>query len=860
VSSVVEEIWSDGDLRAAVRTVERRCVARDFESSAPQFEALPEQDIDYPYLLGVASALAQSDREPLQDAALRIAQSCLEDSSSSPAQKAAASYVLMRLDNTPALELAVRRERISADYLDYLPHPLRLDSIRRRLDHMIFLASGESMHANDFQREFWNSAEKFRRVSVSAPTSAGKSHVLKRWIQNVVATTESSRIAYLVPTRALIEEVSFDVRSHLAKAGFKDTPVITLPWHQLVKDDGATIFVFTQERYHVLLSKLPSFAPDLLIVDEAHKIGDGHRGILLQQVVEETENRSSTLRSIFASPLTSNPDRLLANQKGKAFASEKPTVNQNLLWLSQVYGSPRRWTLEAVDDGYRETVGEVRLDSNPDSEPKRLALTAFALGGTSNGNLVYVNGADQAEKVAVLLAGCLAEVDEAKNPDVKELANLIRDVIHPKFALRTVIRNGVGFHYGNMPLVIRSEVERLFKLGVLRYLVCTSTLLEGVNLPCRSLFVRGPQKGRARPMTPGDFWNLAGRSGRWGTEFQGNIVCIDPEAHGVWKLPPPTSRVRHEIIPSSAAMLDDPSDLYEFIQNGSPREAARKRPALDFVTNFLYAAREEHGSVGSLPWVMNAGGSVVSRLDTLLDQAGAVDVPVTVVKRHPSISPFAMQSMLRYFRAYEKDLDNLPLVPPSSEDAADHYVAVLTRINRCLGDEFGRGGMPFVLSLLITRWMRGRPLAALISGRISYYQKKFEEGGKKPPRVPATIRNTMRDVEEIARYQAPRLLSCYFDLVKLFAEETRTTFGVQQVDDIAMLLEFGVSAETQLSLMALGLSRTTAIAISEYIVDDSLSSDQCREWIESHDLESLGLARAALVELQMLSLVELHTA
>jgi hypothetical protein len=81
-----------------------------------------------------------------------------------------------------------------------------------------------------------------------------------------------------------------------------------------------------------------------------------------------------------------------------------------------------------------------------------------------------------------------------------------------------------------LPLgVIRSEVERLFRSGKIRFLVCTSTLIEGVNLSCRTIVLRGPRKGIGHPREPHDFWNLAGRAGRWGNEFQGNIICIDPQ-------------------------------------------------------------------------------------------------------------------------------------------------------------------------------------------------------------------------------------------------------------------------------------------------------------------------------------------
>ena len=46
-----------------------------------------------------------------------------------------------------------------------------------------------------------------------------------------------------------------------------------------------------------------------------------------------------------------------------------------------------------------------------------------------------------------------------------------------------------------------------------------------------------------------------------------------------------------------------------------------------------------------------------------------------------------------------------------------------------------------------------------------------------------------------------------------------------ELPDIAMLLELGVNRVTELSLMALGLSRSTAVALSEFIIADVAASN-----------------------------------
>ena len=54
---------------------------------------------------------------------------------------------------------------------------------------------------------------------------------------------------------------------------------------------------------------------------------------------------------------------------------------------------------------------------------------------------------------------------------------------------------------------------------------CTSTLLEGVNLPAKNIFIFSNAIGNSK-FSDVDFWNLAGRAGRFSKELSGNIICV----------------------------------------------------------------------------------------------------------------------------------------------------------------------------------------------------------------------------------------------------------------------------------------------------------------------------------------------
>jgi hypothetical protein len=800
-----------------------RGVLHDFPTVLP---ATDPATVDWARALALASALTGEDDARAQDIALRIVQGCLLADDSLKHHREAAAIVLERLGNRPSLQLAVNRQRIDEESWTRAPAPLQLDVIRRRLELAIPIAGGEIVAGNPFQRRFWTAVENARWVSVSAPTSAGKSYIVRRWFEERLAGREQFTGIYVVPTRALIEEVGGDLTEQFATL---DVGIYSIPWDAELAERARKILVVTQERLHLLQQRLPDEGADLLFVDEAQKFGDDARGVLLQQTVEEAVRRNPAGQVVFASPLSSNPELLLegAGQEANptAVVAETITVNQNLLWADQIPYHPQQWRLQLVVDGEPTPVGNFELPARPQPDSQRLPLIAVALGRYSGGNVVYVNGAADAEKAAQQIFDALGpDSDITQVQGIADLRELVQRTIHAQYALATVLQRGIAFHYGNMPLLVRTEIERLFRNGTLRYLVCTSTLLEGVNLPCRNLFARNPKKGNGNPMTAADFWNLAGRAGRWGKEFQGNIVCVDASRPERWPELPKT-RERQPVARATSAALADVDSVIGFIEAGAPAEAARATPMLETVYSYLATRIFTGAGLGDLTQV---AAEDAARLDSAVrDAVEQTEIGGHLIARHAGISPGSMQRLLDRFRTYAAPTE-LVLALPESTDATETYVRALGLCNLELGSDFGTPPRQYALALLITNWMRGYPLARLIASRLAWLQRN-----NRPHKLPNEIRGVMRDVEQVARFQAPKYLACYADVLALHLRQ-RGDKQLSEPPDISMMLELGVSRITEVSLMALGLSRTSAVALSEFIVADDLGRQQVTDWVNAN--------------------------
>lgn len=71
-----------------------------------------------------------------------------------------------------------------------------------------------------------------------------------------------------------------------------------------------------------------------------------------------------------------------------------------------------------------------------------------------------------------------------------------------------------------------------------------------------------------------------------------------------------------------------------------------------------------------------------------------------------------------------------------------------------------------------------------------------------------------------------------------------------------MMLELGVSRMTEVSLMGLGLSRTSAVALSQVVIPDDLTPEQALAWLHEQVVEQLPvpvLVRSGIAEVLKLS-------
>ena len=207
-------------------------------------------EVDWPRLLLAGSIFARSDKRPHQETALRIATGAVTLATETRIADAGA-ILFSKLRNSRAVKLATDRKLLKPDLDGRLEKGVRLEALRRRMDHEVLVEStGEWIQVNDFQERFWTTAKENSWLSASAPTASGKTYLVLHWLIDQLKSSKAHIAVYLAPTRALVSEIEKSLADLLS--GEVAIDVSSLPLRTKYDDarlgSKKLVLVFTQEK------------------------------------------------------------------------------------------------------------------------------------------------------------------------------------------------------------------------------------------------------------------------------------------------------------------------------------------------------------------------------------------------------------------------------------------------------------------------------------------------------------------------------------------------------------------------------------------------------------------------------------
>jgi hypothetical protein len=331
------------------------------------------------------------------------------------------------------------------------------------------------------QAEVYRELMTGRSVVLSAPTSFGKSLL----IDAVIASGMHRNIVVVVPTLALVDET----RRRLLK--FRSQyKVIT---HLSQEPDERNIFVHTQER---VIENQHIKNIDFFVIDEFYKLNI--------EGTQDSDARSVILNQAFYK---------LAKQ-AKQFYMLGPNIHE----LPDGFGKNYRCSFIRTD--FSTVASEAHLVPAGPDDSTRLRQLIPQLDGPT---LIFSGSVNSVRKFGAVVADSRSGF--IPDTTLRLAIEWLGQNYHPKWGLVSSLQRGVGVHHGKLPRSVAQLLVRLFNERHIDYLVCTSTLIEGVNTAARNVVIADNTIARKKY----DFFtfnNIRGRSGRMWEHYVGHVYLF----------------------------------------------------------------------------------------------------------------------------------------------------------------------------------------------------------------------------------------------------------------------------------------------------------------------------------------------
>lgn len=395
--------------------------------------------------------------------------------------------------------------------------------------------NGHKFLLTDFQMQIWEKMNCEKIIGISAPTSAGKSFVILLKLLDKLFS-EDFDIVYIVPTLSLLNQVSEDFNTYINKLGIKNCLVSNSVIGK-VDNPHNNIFILTQEKAIAAFSTEKSaFTKDMILVaDEIQNIerikeDNDERAKVLFDTLNEFRYKDNVKQIIISGPRIDDIDdtgkSIFGIETEGITSLDSPVLNLT-------------YSICKDNLGYclKQYCG---LTKTPLQMPIKFAQFIVGYGGKlydekflgylneiinrlkGQQNIIFSPTAATARKIACSLDG-----EGAVDSLVMELIDYYQGTIHPSYSMCNTLKKGVAYHHGKLPDHVRRTIEDAIHKKYVSNIACTTTLLQGVNLPTQNIIIRNPhlylrKKSGSSELSSYEMANLRGRAGRLLKDFIGH--------------------------------------------------------------------------------------------------------------------------------------------------------------------------------------------------------------------------------------------------------------------------------------------------------------------------------------------------
>lgn len=383
-------------------------------------------------------------------------------------------------------------------------------------ENNIYLTAGQK----ELNETFLDQIDK--ALSIVAPTSYGKSSLMCSYLKET-----TGNFCAIVPTKSLLAQTRRMLLTQLDENALNHRKIIT--HHEMYSEEDKNIIaVLTQERYLRLLQMNTKLQFDHLIIDESHNLLDNDsRSRALASTLIITLHRNPSVRIKFFSPFISDSENLrnrIQDFSITHIGTDEYVKSELIHYIDYRAIAPISRKNPFIYDQFMDKSYPINSTLQNFDTPY-----AYLLHHASKKNIIYLNRPKNTHDIARKLIALLPNIEDE---EIIKACNDISEYLSKDYFLIFCIRKGVIFHHGSVPDNVRLYLEQLYsQCSKIMFMITTSTLLEGVNLPAEKMFLFDIKRGK-RNLSSSQLKNLIGRISRFKDVFVNkDVAALLPEVH-----------------------------------------------------------------------------------------------------------------------------------------------------------------------------------------------------------------------------------------------------------------------------------------------------------------------------------------
>ena len=223
-----------------------------------------------------------------------------------------------------------------------------------------------------------------------------------------------------------------------------------------------------------------------------------------------------------------------------------------------------------------------------------------------------------------------------------------------------------------------------------------------------------------------------------------------------------------------------------------------------------------------------------------------VTLPIEILENNKSLRPDHLQS-LYVFLSTNVDINEAFPMHPYSEGAKYRMESIFNIIKKCFNWNITDTYSSWV-SYLAYQWVWGEPIGKILGNRVS-----FVRGRNKNDSVSSVIRGCLRVLENDIRFKLVKYFSAYIEVLRYVAIEKKVIDEAGSIEPYHIYLEFGSCNRHTLNLMALGISRFTALHLKDkFDLPEGVEAEVYLDKMSKMNLDLIKMPSMCLKELKEL--------